>query len=90
MARPARGMSNEELLSKMLDRLEVISKVVAFTLIQGVSSRQAQIELLDVTGFRIREIADLLAISPKTVASTLSTLRKYSRNSRIIPRPPRK
>jgi DNA-binding CsgD family transcriptional regulator len=85
MARPSRTLSNEELLSKALDRLEIISKVVALTLIQGVSYRQDQIELLSVAGFSIREIADLLGINHKTVASIRFNLRKYSRVQRSKP-----
>jgi DNA-binding CsgD family transcriptional regulator len=82
MAKLSRRPSNEELLSKAIDRLEIISKIVALTLIQGVSYRQDQIDLLSVAGFSIREIADLLGISHKTVASIRFNLRKYSRTQR--------
>ena len=75
-------LSVEELLSKALERLEVISKVIALSLIRTVSSRQEQVELLGVAGYSNREIADLLGISYNTVVFTQFSLRKGEKKKR--------
>jgi len=74
--------SAEELLSKALERLTVISKVMALSLIRSVSSREEQVELLSVAGYSIREIADLLGISYNTVGVIQFSLRKRDKKKR--------
>ncbi len=81
LAKPARS-SVEELLSKTLERLKVISNVTALSLIRTVSSRQEQVELLSVAGYSNREIADLLGISYNTVVFTRFSLRKGEKKKR--------
>ncbi len=75
-------LSAEEQLSKALERLTVISKVMALSLIRSVSSREEQVELLSVAGFSNREIADLLGISYNTVGVIQFSLRKRDKKRR--------
>jgi DNA-binding CsgD family transcriptional regulator len=75
-------LSTEELLSKTLERLTVISKVMALSLVRSVSSREEQVELLSVAGYSIREIADLLGISYNTVGVIQFSLRKRDNKKR--------
>ncbi len=83
MAKATRKLATpEDLLSQVVRKLEVISRVTALTLIRSVSSREEQIELLSVAGYSNKEIAELLGISYNTVGVVQFTLRKRAKKAR--------
>jgi DNA-directed RNA polymerase specialized sigma24 family protein len=61
---------------KLYDRLIVISRLLAISLIRDVKSQQEKVRLLDEAGLSPYEIADLLEIKPVTVHVTLFNIRK--------------
>ncbi len=72
----ARLAPEEEPVAELAERLSVISRVLALNLIRDISSREEQVELLDVAGFSQREIANLLGISYGTVGFILHKIRQ--------------
>lgn len=57
------------------DRIEVLTKLVAISIVQGKKQRD-QIRLLSIAGMSPSEIAELLGTTTNTVNVALSGLRK--------------
>jgi len=65
------------------DRLVIISKLLALSLVKDVKSKQERVKLLDVAGFTPSEIADLLGVKTGTVHVTLFNIRQAKKKSGI-------
>jgi DNA-binding CsgD family transcriptional regulator len=67
---------------EILSRLSIITRIVALDLVRGISSREEQVELLNVAGLTPREISDLLGIKYGTVAQILFKIRQTNTKRR--------
>lgn len=67
-------MSKEE--ANKTERLIIISKLLALSLVRDVKLTQEKVRLLDVAGFSPSEIADLLGMKTGTVHVTLFNIRQ--------------
>jgi DNA-directed RNA polymerase specialized sigma24 family protein len=74
--------SGDPLNKKVFDRLEVISRLLALSLVKDVKSKQEQVQLLDEAGLSPYEIGDLLGIKTGTVHVTLFNIRQAKNKAR--------
>jgi DNA-directed RNA polymerase specialized sigma24 family protein len=78
----AAGKTSQEILARLdnlvgiLDRLNVVSRLLVLDLVRSVKSKQEQVEILHTAGFSAREIAELLGIKYGTVGVTLFNIRQ--------------
>ena len=59
-----------------LRRLSVIMRIVSLSLVRNMTTREEQVEVLNVAGLSGREISELLGIKYGTVAQILYKLRQ--------------
>jgi DNA-directed RNA polymerase specialized sigma24 family protein len=64
------------------ERLVIISRLLALSLVKDVKSKQERVKLLDLAGFTPSEIADLLDVKTGTVHVTLFNIRRAKKKSR--------
>lgn len=69
-------MSEIQALSAILQKLDVLTRLMAIQVVMSIKSRERQVEILHNAGFTSREIAELLDVKYATVGVTLFNIRK--------------
>ncbi len=64
----------------IIEKLDILTRLVATGLVQGKSQRD-QIELLSKVNLQPREIADLIGTTSNTVSVNLTAIRKAKKKS---------
>jgi DNA-binding CsgD family transcriptional regulator len=72
---------NEQKDTETLQELQRISKLLALLVTRDLKQRE-KIELLSNSGFRPKEIADLIGTTPKIVSAELSNLKKKAKTGK--------
>jgi DNA-directed RNA polymerase specialized sigma24 family protein len=73
---------NEAEENEILQELQRISRLLAFTATRELKTDKEKIELLSNIGFRPKEIADLTGIKLNTVTARLTDIRKKARTGK--------
>ncbi len=72
---------NESRGKEILQELQRINKLLALSVTRGLKQRE-KIELLSGTGFRLKEIANLIGTTPNIVSAEISNIKKFAQTKK--------